>query len=141
VSVDLKDVDFRIVSDVVHLPSGTVGLSDEWPTPERSVERERVRRGIQQGRITAYRVAKSTRHIARGEIYVCRAEAEAWLNTYDPELGGRAGRNGHVPKAVADRSTQSDAVVVPPIVTEDALRRIADALERIAEAAELIATK
>lgn len=141
-AVDLKNVDMEWFKDEEDAGDDFENISAIYPTPERARDRERVRRGIELGRVTAKRLVKRTSAAHKGPIYVNVKEAERWLmssyyagDLVEEPIKSKVGRPQHTTDMVraAEKACTSG--------TDYALRQLAAAMDRIADAIELWATQ
>lgn len=141
-SVDLKNVDMEWFKDEEDAGDEFANLSSLYPTPERSRDRERVRRGIQLGRITAKRLVKRTSAAHKGPVYVHIKQSEQWLKS--PYYAGDSDEGLAESKVGTPQRNTTNMPVAQkrcPSYADDALRQLASAMDRIADAIELIATQ
>jgi hypothetical protein len=139
--VCLKNVDMDWFKDESQAPIGYACISALYPSPERSRDRERVRRGISMGMVTAARLVKRAKDADNGPIYINVREAVDWLQSeyYAEQACIHHEKSQSNNRIASEENTTCDleqATNVPQVVCD----RLAAALERIAEALETIAT-
>lgn len=140
-AVCLKHVAMDWFRDESEAGDGYENISAVYPTPERSRDRERVRRGISLGHVKAKRQVKKTTDADNGPIWINVEQAEKWLNSDQyADRPQRAANSVQASQGVAkaERASGVDEVVQS---LDTSFRRVATAMERIAEAMELIATQ
>jgi hypothetical protein len=128
--VSLKNVKMAVITDESQAGQGFASFSDVYPQATDGKHRERVKRGIAEGRITAKRLIRTTKDIENGEIYIDLEQTKAWLSSayYDPDHDSpKRGvtRKSSPGPASGDCDEQTGLVI-------SVLERIAEALETIA---------
>lgn len=127
--VSLKNVKMEVITDESQAGEGFAAFSDVYPQATDAKHRERVKRGISEGQVTAKRLIRTTKDIENGEIYIHLQQAQAWLSSemYDRDTALRGGAKQMRLRASVneDRGEQFSQVI-------SVLGRIADALENLA---------
>jgi hypothetical protein len=132
--VCLKNVRMEVITDEAQAGPGFASLSDLFSSTDNSKERERVRRGIAEKKVTAKRVIRTTKDLETGPILINVEEANAWLQSsrYMDERPQRIDR----PEVASHEHSLPDSVKCLEVAD-----RIATALERIVAAVEAMATE
>lgn len=126
--VSLKHVKMSVITDEAQAGRSFAAFSDLYPQDTDAKNRERVKRGIAEGKVDAKRLIRTTKDIENGEIYINVEQAKAWLSsTYERDTELRGGAQHMRLRALAheERGEQLAKVI-------GVLGRIADALENLA---------
>jgi hypothetical protein len=137
-ATDLSKANFKILGTNETPPEGYICLGERWPAKSATArDRERIRRGIADKHIDAYRRMRFLGD-DNGPIYVCESDAIKWLITcqhMDAEQPKPQTKRAGEP---TDLQFESSCESLADIATS--LAGVERLLDRLATAVESIAT-
>jgi hypothetical protein len=139
-ATNLSKAHFKILGTNEPVPAGYICLGERWPAKTPTArDRERIRRGIADKHIDAYRRMRFVGD-DDGPIYVCESDAIKWLATY--QHADAESSNPQAKRLAAEHSDgQFEAAVIALCEINNGITLMHGLLERLACAVEAIATQ
>jgi hypothetical protein len=139
-ATNLSKAHFKILGTNEPVPAGYICLGERWPAKTPTArDRERIRRGIADKHIDAYRRMRFVGD-DDGPIYVCETDAVRWLISYQ-NSDADSPKPQHNTRGTQCRDGQWEAALVSLTRIDNGLALIHETLERLANAVEAIATQ
>jgi hypothetical protein len=139
---DLSKAKLKTLGTNESPPDGYVCLGEKWPAEGTAGrDRERVRKGIVTGDVDAYRHVRFEGD-NRGNIYVCLADAVAWLAAFDARAAKSSSiAEHHLPVTDGMDKRYAEGACESLSSIDSTMDEIYRVLERLTTAVESIATQ